>query len=91
MRNYFISHEERWLSDIPEPGTIVLDDGSVWQVSPQHVNRTANWVRFSNVRVECDFGRVAECAYTLVNTSFGQTITAKYVGTVADSAGERSA
>ncbi len=91
VRDYFISHEERWLSDKPEPGTIVLDDESVWQVSPQHVNRTANWVRFSNVRVECDFGRVVEYAYMLVNTSFGQTVRAKYVGTVADSAKERSA
>lgn len=84
MRNYFISHEERWLSDIPELGTFVLDDESVWQVSPTHLNRTASWVRFSNVRVECDFVRTTEYPYTLVNTSFGQTVVAKHIGSVAD-------
>ncbi len=91
MQEYLISHEERWIKEIPLLGTVVLDDDSVWQVSPKHLDRTANWVRFSTMRVECDFGRITEYAYMLVNTSFGQTVAAKYMGSVADSAERRPA
>ncbi len=89
MRDYHISHEERWLSDVPVIGTIVLDDESVWQVSPQHMDRTANWVRFSRIRVECDYGKITEYAFMLANISFGQTVAAKHMGSVADSAERR--
>jgi hypothetical protein len=51
MGEYIVNYAERWLVDKGEDDALVLDDGSVWQVSPQSREKTKLWIRFSNMEV----------------------------------------
>ncbi len=91
VQNYLITGEERWLTDKPGPGLLVLDDGSLWQVSPQHLKEIESWVRFSSISVQCDYGSATAYRYTLINTSYDRMATARYMSAGANSAARRSA
>jgi hypothetical protein len=80
MTEYFGLHTERWLADKGGDGIVVLDDGSVWQISPECRDRSKFWVRFSNIEVRYAPGRLGDYHYALVNTSYGQHAPARFVG-----------
>jgi hypothetical protein len=82
MGEYVVSYAERWLADKRPNDTVVLDDGSVWQVSPQSLEKTKLWIRFSNMEVSYDPGRLGDYQYVLVNKSYQQRASARFVGTV---------
>lgn len=50
MTEYFGIHTEGWLADRGKDDSLILDDGSVWQISP-HRDKARSWVRVSNISV----------------------------------------
>ena len=56
---------------------IVLEDGSLWEVSPIDIIHSAIWLAVSNIVVVEDSGPYP---YKLINTDDGETVNAKYLG-----------
>ena len=78
MSRYYFDGEEHWLADRRGPATLVLSDGSVWEVADLDRAILANWIRFSSIEVlEVDGMR---SVYILANKSFGTQVTAKFLG-----------
>ena len=70
------SEEQHRLEERTE-NRLVLNDGSIWEISPHHVPTAAHWIRFSNVMVR----PAHEPEYHwLINTSYGQEVKARHVG-----------
>ncbi len=76
-----VSGKERWLEE-KEDDKIVLDDGPLWQVDPEQLDRVRDWVRFSRVSVTRNENK-GEYRYAMVNGSYLQEARARYLGTFA--------
>ncbi|WP_339880290.1 hypothetical protein [Pseudidiomarina gelatinasegens] len=67
-----------WIQKVSEGGKIiVLEDGSVWEVSPIDVIYSAIWIPTYNIVVIEDAG---PHPYKLINTDDGESVNAKYLG-----------
>ena len=81
--SYAQAHQEHWLRDKQEEGGIVLlEDDSLWEISPPDRRKTARWLRVSTIAVEPIHGQ--GYAYRLKNTMDQETALANYLGQVAD-------
>jgi len=56
---------------------VILEDGSMWEVSPIEIIYSAIWLPVSNIIVVDDFGLYP---YKLINTNKRQKVSAKYLG-----------
>jgi hypothetical protein len=81
MGEYVVNYDERWLADTRGDDVVVLDDGSVWQVSLQSRERTKLWIRFSSMKVSYNPG-FGDYQYVLLNKSYHERALARFVGTV---------
>lgn len=67
-----------WIQNVSGGGKIIiLEDGSVWEVSPIDIINSAIWLPVSNIVVVEDSGPYP---YKLINTDDGETVNAKYLG-----------
>ena len=73
--------EKHWIRQNIERGSfILLEDGSLWQVSRLDRIDAALWLRLTNVLVVRNEYGYSGFDYTLINTDDGEKVTAKYVG-----------
>ena len=67
-----------WIQSISDGGKIIiLEDGSVWEVSPIDIIYSVIWLPVSNIAVVKDSGSYP---YKLINTDDRETVNAKYLG-----------
>jgi len=67
-----------WIQNVASGGKIIiLEDGSVWEVSPIDIIYSAIWLPISNIVVVEDFGSYP---YKLINTDDGEKVNARYLG-----------
>jgi hypothetical protein len=71
---HYFCEAERWIADKQE-NVIVLDDGSSWEVGSN-----PPWIRFSSIQVSYTASPTGQFHYVLVNTSYGQQVSAKFLG-----------
>ena len=80
---YTNTAQEHWLRDKEEDGGIVLlEDDSLWEISPPDRRKTVRWLRVSTIAVEST--QKQGYAYLLKNTMDRETVFANYRGRVAD-------
>ncbi len=77
--------QERWLQELHPDGILELDDGSLWKPAPRSELTAAAWIRFSSITVSCEVSSTGVYCYTLLNTSYGQQVSAVYIGNSAES------
>jgi len=79
MPRYYPTSEDMWLADRRGPATLILSDGSAWEVGEGDCDKIAHWVRFSTMEVlETVIG--GRPVYVLANRSFGTDVRAKFLG-----------
>ena len=79
MPFYPRAHEEHWLRDKQEDGSIViLEDRSVWEVHASDRLVTARWLRISTITVK-HIQKEGDL-YLLTNTTEEETARAIYLG-----------
>jgi hypothetical protein len=67
-----------WIQKVADGGKIIiLEDGSLWEVSPIDIIYSAIWLPISNIVVVEDSGPYP---YKLINTDDGEMVNAKYLG-----------
>jgi hypothetical protein len=67
-----------WIQNVSGGGKIViLEDGSLWEVSPIDTIHSAIWLPVSNIVVVEDSGPYP---YKLINADDGEAVNAKYLG-----------
>lgn len=67
-----------WIQNVSSGGEIIiLEDGSLWEVSPIDIIYSSIWLPVSNIVVVEDSGSYS---YKLINTDDGKSVTAKYLG-----------
>jgi hypothetical protein len=76
---HYFGEAERWIADKQE-NIIVLDDGSSWEIR----STPPSWIRFSSIQVSYTPGPTGEYHYVLVNTSYGEQVSAKFLGLKED-------
>ena len=79
MARYYPSGEDQWLADRRGAATLVLSDGSVWEVGGTDIDKIAHWICYSTMEVaEVVVG--GRSVYVLANKSFGTDVRAKFLG-----------
>jgi hypothetical protein len=74
---YYVTGSEHWIQEISGGGKIIiLEDGSIWEVSPIDVIDSALWLPTSNIIVVLDVGPYP---YKLINTDDKETVNAKLI------------
>ena len=81
MARYYPSGEEQWLAERRGSTTLVLSDGSAWEVAEADSNKVAHWIRFSSMTVS-EIEAPGGHAYILSNKSYGTQVRAKFLGVV---------
>ncbi len=76
--------QQRWLQERHPGGILELDDGSLWKIAVRNEPTAAGWIRFSSITVKCEFSSAGAHCYSLINTSFGQQVSASYAGNAAE-------
>lgn len=67
-----------WIQNVSGGGKIIiLEDGSLWEVSPIDIIYSTIWLPVSNIVVVEDSGSYP---YKLINIDEGETVNAKYLG-----------
>ena len=67
-----------WIQSVSAGGKIIiLEDGSLWEVSPIDVIYSAIWLPVSNIAVVKDSGPYP---YKLINTDDGESVNTKFLG-----------
>ena len=70
-----------WIKSKADNGAIIiLEDGSMWEISSLDRIETAIWLPISNITVLRASSPVGDYKYTLVNTDDGEKAQAKYLG-----------
>ncbi len=83
--------EVHWLKDKYNDNVVLLDDDTLWEISPGHRSAAARWIRFSTIRVHLRIDRPTEYCYVLTNSSYGEAVAAKALGTLTDMQQRKSA
>jgi len=79
MARYYPTGEDQWLADRHGPATLVLNDGSVWEVSEADIDKVAHWIRYSTIEV-AEVQVAGRSVYVLANKSFGAQVRARFLG-----------
>ncbi len=70
---------KHWIQKVIDGGKLILlEDGSMWEISPIDIVTTCIWLPVSNISVMS--GKDAVYPYMLINTDDGETADAKYLG-----------
>lgn len=70
-----------WIkSKLDNGGTIILEDGSMWEISSVDRIDTSLWLPISNVTILKASSPVGDYRYTLVNIDEGEKALAKFLG-----------
>ena len=76
--SYPISSSQHWIQQVIASGKlIVLEDGSLWEVSPIDIVYSSIWLPISNIAVLEGSGLYP---YKLINLDDGETVNAKFLG-----------
>ena len=68
-----------WLKEVQKGGRlIILDDESIWEISPSHTGDTVTWDLVSGISVSS--GKDAAFPYRLINTGMGESVNARHLG-----------
>ena len=78
MPAYF--QTKRWLADKQGENILVLDDGSMWEITSAGRERTKWWIRFSNIEMHYSNSNSGAYPCVLFNTSYGEKVSAKFMG-----------
>lgn len=79
MTEYFGIHTEGWLADRGKDDSLILDDGSVWQISP-HRDKARGVGASFQYKCERDPGKLGEYCYALMNEAYRQQAEARVSG-----------
>ncbi|MBV9086743.1 MAG: hypothetical protein JO187_02335 [Acidobacteria bacterium] len=79
MARYYPGDEDRWLADRRGPATLLLSDGSVWEVGESDIEKIAHWIRYSTIEV-AEVQVAGRSVYVLVNKSFNAQVAARFLG-----------
>ncbi len=80
IQSYFDFEVEHWVADKHGDDILVLDDGSVWQLTDESVGGVKSWIRFSRVEVSYSISKAGEFQHVLSNKSYGQQRLARFLG-----------
>jgi hypothetical protein len=80
IQSYFDFEVEHWVADKHGDDILVLDDGSVWQLTDESVGGVKSWIRFSRVEVSYSISKTGEFQHVLSNKSYGQQRLARFLG-----------
>jgi len=76
---YYGVDSDHWIQKVIDSGKIILlEDGSIWEVSPLDVITSILWLPVSNIYVVESENSLYP--YKLINTDDGESVEAKYLG-----------
>jgi hypothetical protein len=79
--NYSGSSGGHWIRSKADNGAIIiLEDGSMWEITTLDRIDTALWLPISNVTILKASSPVGDYKYTLINSDDGEKALAKYLG-----------
>lgn len=79
--SYLGRSDGHWIKEIIDGGsTLVLEDGSIWQIDPMDRMSTMLWLPINRIRIMDSSKRYDGYPYLLINTDRREEVHAKYLG-----------